>query len=252
MLLRLWLVRVRFVSKDPYNVYLALSNINGARTILFDNSGDLLILARGEAKIYAAWGDIAASSELEKVVVVDAQGLGLNHGMAVRGDYLYAASDTTVYRWPYKAGQRSQVDNSKRQTVVRNISEGGNGGAPLGHFTRTLVFGPDRYLYISIGSLENVDQTPYRSRVRRIPLPTDDSSLIPNGGFNFEDAEIWADGLRNGVALAYGPGGLWEADNGPDNLNRADLGGEIYPDNPAEEVNLLDGPAGTFYGYPYW
>lgn len=46
-------------------------------------------------------------------------------------------------------------------------------------------------------------------------------------------------------------GQLWEADNGPDELERADLGANVYQDNPAEELNLLNGPANTFYGYPY-
>ncbi|KAJ3112835.1 hypothetical protein HK098_007938, partial [Nowakowskiella sp. JEL0407] len=69
---------------------------------------------------------------------------------------------------------------------------------------------------------------------------------------DFSTGEVWADGLRNAVALGFDyRGRLWEVDNGPDNLQRPDLGVDIYNDNPGEEVNLLDGPVGKKFGYPY-
>jgi glucose/arabinose dehydrogenase len=180
--------------------------------------------------------------------------------MAVRGGYLYASSDTTVYRWPYTAGQRSRI-TATPQVIIRNISAGGNGGAPLGHFTvrfalfpdiiltqqRTLVFGPGDFLYVSVGSLNNIDADSSRSRVRRVAFKDAD---IPANGFDFATMEVWADGLRNGVAMAFDSvNQLWEGDNGPDNLVRTDLAAVMVNDNPAEEINLLNGP--KFYGYPY-
>jgi len=44
-------------------------------------------------------------------------------------------------------------------------------------------------------------------------------------------------------------GNLWGVENGMDNLNRADLGGDIHLGNPGEEINLFS--EGKFYGYPY-
>lgn len=233
-----------------YEAYLVMQNIRGARTLLFDEAGDMVILARGLNQILAAYGDFSTlSSPLETTVIVDAAGLGLNHGMAIRGNYIYASSDTMVYRWPYTPGQRTQTADSERQTVITNISASGEGGAQLGHFTRTLVFGSDGYLYVSIGSLRNVDPNSFRARVRRVNFG---DSEIPSAGFDFANMEVWADGLRNGVAIGFDDRGkLWEADNGPDRLDRPDLGVRIFNDNPAEELNLLDGPAGIFYGYPY-
>ena len=126
------------------------------------------------------------------------------------------------------------------------MSAGGRGGAPLGHFTRTLA-AYNSTMYISIGSLDNVDPDSSRARVRYMDL----NAPIPAGGVAFDNLPVWADGLRNGVAMAFdAQGRLWEADNGPDNLQRSDLGVDVFNDNPAEEINLLDGPAGTFYGYP--
>jgi glucose/arabinose dehydrogenase len=57
--------------------------------------------------------------------------------------------------------------------------------------------------------------------------------------------------LRNEVGIALDlEGRVWGVENGRDELERADLGGDIHVGNPAEELNLFDEP-GAFYGYPY-
>ena len=41
-------------------------------------------------------------------------------------------------------------------------------------------------------------------------------------------------------------------ENGADNLNRADLGGDIHNDNPGEELNRFPiDNLGKHYGYPF-
>ena len=89
----------------------------------------------------------------------------------------------------------------------------------------------------------------YRSRIRRFNI-----SNIPTGGIDFvTSGELFADGLRNEVGLAFDiHGRLWGVvENGADNLIRDDLGGDIHTDNPAEELNLFDQALGSHYGYPY-
>lgn len=170
--------------------------------------------------------------------------------MALNQGWLYASSNTTVYRWKY-SGERAPIADAP-QIVISNMSSGGKGGAPLGHTTRTIVFKTDgkdtpQYMYVSIGSGANVDADSFRSRVRRVQL--DSSTIVPVDGFDFSTMEVWSDGLRNGVAMASdSQDRLWEVDNGPDNLERPDLGTDIYQNNPAEELNLLDGPAGKPFG----
>ena len=91
------------------------------------------------------------------------------------------------------------------QVVIQGMSGRGNGGAPLGHYTRTIVFGNDNMMYIGISSLENVDADSSRSRVRRFPIS------FPEGGLQFSSGELWADGLRNPLALAFDSNNvLWE------------------------------------------
>lgn len=190
---------------------------------------------------------------------------GLNHGLAVFGGsndrYLYASSDTTVYRWRFQTGSSpSAVQNpSSPEVVVHSMNANGFGGAPRGHWTRTLVFDGEGNLYVSIGSEGNVDANSYRSRIRRFPSsyfsPPFGRSL-PSGGLDFAAGEVFADGLRNEVGLAFDASGvLWGVENGADNLFRSDLGGDIHNENPAEELNRFPpkqpaDPA-LHFGYPW-
>ena len=108
----------------------------------------------------------------------------------------------------------------------------GNGGAPHGHKTRTLAFDNQGRLYVSIGSAGNVDMNSYRSRIRRFDLSTSSFPL------DFATGEVYADGLRNEVGLAFDRFNvLWGVENGADKLFRSDLGGDIHNNNPSEELN---------------
>ncbi|VEU42652.1 unnamed protein product [Pseudo-nitzschia multistriata] len=114
------------------------------------------------------------------------------------------------------------------EVVVSNINEDGMGGAPLGHKTRTLEFDKSGMLYISVGSNKNVDGDSYRSRIRRFNI-SDPSVTFPQ---DFQTMEVFADGLRNEVGLAFDKHGiLWGVENSADNLVREDLGGDIHEDN---------------------
>jgi glucose/arabinose dehydrogenase len=149
----------------------------------------------------------------------------LNHGLALNSGYIYASSYTTVYRWSYN---NSEDFNSigEQEILVENINADGQGGAPQGHTTRTLAFDDAGRLYISVGSGGNVDRDSFRSRIRRFE---------PNAGLfqDFQSGEVFADGLRNEVGLAFDRHGvLWGVENGADKLEREDLGGDIHNENP--------------------
>ena len=90
--------------------------------------------------------------------VEQASASGLNHGIAIDGGYLYASSASTVYRWPYTAGDRQPLGAG--EAVVTGLPSDG-------HSTRTLVFDASGRLYVSIGSDENVDNDSSRARIVR-------------------------------------------------------------------------------------
>jgi len=150
-------------------------------------------------------------------------------------NFLYASSSTTLYRWRYTPGMRSNLGSS--QAVVTGIPSGG-------HSTRTVTFDNNGRVYITVGSASNVDSDSRRSRIVRFTI----GSSLP---IAWSTGEVFADGLRNEVGMSFDVDGtLWGVENGVDNLARSDLGGDIHNDNPSEEVNkFVD--AGKFYGYPY-
>ena len=207
-----------------------------ARGIVVDGQGDVLVVARGAGQVlrlFDANGD-GVSDARERGVV--AQAPGLNHGIALHDGYLYASSASTVYRWRYSA---ARAPLGARETVVTGIPA-------TGHSTRTLAFDRSGSLYVSVGSGSNVDRDSSRARIRRFG-----ASRLRALPLSFNSGEVFADGLRNEVGLRFdSQDRLWGIENGVDQLNRADLGGDIHNDNPGEELNLFTSP-GAFYGYPY-
>ena len=187
----------------------------------------------------------------EARVVSVAELSGLNHGIELSGGHLYASSASAVYRFPYETGQMSP--SSTVETVIVGMDKTANDqelGAPGGHTTRTLAFDSEgKWLYVSTGSLGNVDKDSFRSRIRRFDISAWDG-VTP---LEFTEGEVFADGLRNEVGLAFDSfGDLWGVENGADRLERDDLGGDIHNENPAEELNRFkQSQAGQTWGYPY-
>jgi len=143
----------------------------------------------------------------------------LNHGLQLHGNYIYASSDAIVYRWKYTGESFNNIDEEPT-IVIDNINTNGNGGAPEGHTTRTLIFDKRGLLYVSVGSADNVDDDSFRSRIRRFDIS--DEFSFPK---DFLKGEVFADGVRNEVGLAFDKFGvLWGVENGPDKLQRSDLG----------------------------
>eukprot|EP00965_Chrysotila_dentata_P010796 350893-Pleurochrysis_carterae.AAC.1 len=248
------------------------SGLDGPRGITVAPNGDVLVVERGSGSLVTAlWdenGDGLSDANERQLALTGppqcqhvqnghlrlqaiATAPGLNHGIALHGGYLFASSDTTVYRWPYTTSARA--DLGAFTAVVDGISADGNGGAPQGHWTRTLKVNDAGRMFISVGSNENVDPNDFRARIRYVDGLSEEQVGPP---VDFSTAPTWARGLRNEVGLAFDLNGtLWGVENGADNLFRADLGGDITEENPGEELNRFPGPDADgdadFYGYPY-
>lgn len=227
---------------DPHLcLELFASGLPAARQMAFAPNGDLFVEYGGGSIAvlfdYNGDGEIAGP---EKQVFATAP--GLSHGVAFSPDgaWLYASSDTTIWRWAYKKGDL--VASGAPEVVVKNMPA-------AGHHTRTLVFDAQGRLYVNVGSAGNVDESGLdeRALVRRFGIP----NPIPAGGMDYAVGEIFASGLRNEVGLAFDPQGrLWGVENGLDGLTDDELGA-IANENPAEEINRLDGPGARFYGFPW-
>ncbi|CAN5917463.1 sorbosone dehydrogenase family protein [soil metagenome] len=157
-------------------------------------------------------------------VIVAVSGLKQPHGLAFHKGALYVANTDGVVRVVLDA-------NGVAAGVPEYVNHYSGGG---GHWTRTVVFGPDSAMYVSVGSTCNlcVEQTPDRAAVLRF---NEDGSAM----------RVFARGLRNAVGLAFNPqtGALWASQNERDNLTPE------HENLPPEELNILKD--GGDYGWPY-
>lgn len=156
--------------------------------------------------------------------VVVATGLNQPHGLAFHKGALYVANTDGVVRITLDAKGIS----SGAPAYLNRYSAGG------GHSTRTIVFGTDSAMYVSVGSTCNlcVEQSPERATVLK----------FDEDGAN---KRVFATGLRNAVGLAVHPGtgALWASQNERDNLP------PDHEDLPPEELNIVT--EGADYGWPY-
>ena len=194
-----------------------------ARMMTFDSHGVLLASITQDGKVVAL-PDANKDGRADKVMTL-IEGLNLPHGIAFQDENLYIAEINRVRKYTYVYSGPDNINLTEPQTVVPDLPESGM------HFTRTLTFGPDGKMYMSMGSSVNVD---VEEDKRRAAI----SRYDPNGsGF-----ELFAYGLRNSVGLAWHPvtHELWATENGRDLL-----GDDIPPD----EVNIIR--KGGDYGWPY-
>ena len=231
-----------WVSDRRLCVYVFADHVGPARQMAFAPNGDLFVNNGQVTVLWDADGD-GASDARERATFATAP--AILHGLAFAPDarFVYASSDTRVYRFAYSRGSRRSA--ARAQLVVRDMPAGGHG-------TRTLAFDSKGRLLVSVGSAGNVDavqrQWDTRSQVRRFALP----SVIPSAGLDYASGQVIASGMRNEVGLFVDARDrIWGVENGRDNLYDDQLGGDIHTDNPAEEINLIDDQGSHFYGYPF-
>jgi glucose/arabinose dehydrogenase len=147
------------------------------------------------------------------------EGLRLPHGIAFHEQALYIGEPSRIIKFDRDAdGSWGQA-----QVVVPELPTGG-------HNTRTVLFGSDGKMYVSIGSSCNVciENTPLRAAVWQ---------YNPDGS----DGRLFTAGLRNAVGIVERPGTdeIWATNNGRDMLG---------DDLPPETVNVL--ADGADFGWP--
>ena len=198
------------------------ARLDGPRAMTLGPDGAVYVSQPGAGQVMRLAdtnGDGVADSE--RVVV---RGLDEPFGMAFRDGALYVANTGAVVRVALGA-------DGLAAGVPQTVATYSGGG---GHSSRSLVFGRDGAMYVSIGSTCNVceERNADRATVMRFE---------PAGGAG----RVYARGLRNAVGLAVHPatGELWVSQHERDNI-RPD-----HQDLPPEEINILRD--GGDYGWPY-
>ncbi len=183
--------------------------------------GGLLATSPREGKVWLLTPDRDGDGRADTVRPL-IEGLNLPHGIDLLGDWLYVAEGDGVGR--VRIDVRTGERRGDYERVVSGLPEGGN------HWSRTVRFGPDGWMYVSVGSSCNVcvESDPRRAAMLR---------FRPDG----REPQTFATGLRNSAGFDWQPGtnALYATDNGRDLLG---------DDFPPCELNRVE--PGEFYGWP--
>jgi glucose/arabinose dehydrogenase len=207
---------------DGFAVDLWATGLPNARFLRFTPAGDLLLSTPRSGRVVLLERDANGDGRTDGVRTL-LEGLDRPHGLDLRNGWLYVGETGAIARVRFDAASGRTEGPVER--IVSDLPAGGN------HWTRTIRFGPDGWLYVSVGSSCNVciEQDPRRAAILRFQ---------PDGS----SGEIFAAGLRNSVGFDWQPGtdALYATDNGRDLLG---------DDSPPCELNRI--VQGGFYGWPF-
>ena len=181
---------------------------NGQLYVTRRDGGDVLMLK-----------DNNGDGKLEELVTVAADFKGV-HGITIKDGWMYLCNNNEVRRYQMNPdGTLGTVE-----VLINDLPSGGQ------HPNRTMDFGPDGMLYISVGSVCNDCKEADKEVATMLQI----------------DPKTWkrtvfASGLRNTIGFDWHPktGEMWGVDNG------RDWQGDKWP---PEELNHLI--QGGNYGYP--
>lgn len=106
------------------------------------------------------------------------------HGIALRGNYLYFITIRELYR----ARRKADGTLSTPQLLIKDLPDAGQ------HPNRTIEFGPDGKLYISVGSTTNVAREPNQENATMLVADADGKNRM-----------VFASGLRNTIGFGWHP-----------------------------------------------
>ena len=172
------------------NVFAA--DLGAPRALAVDPGGTLIVSIPSRGQVVAL-PDRGTGRAVE--VVTLAERLRLPHGLAFRHGELYVAETDRILRFRYDPKALTARDPA---VVVTSLPAGAH------HWTRSIAFGPDGGLYVSVGSSCDICREADRRRASIVRYRADGSG-----------ERLFATGLRNPVGLAFHPrsGVLWTTVN---------------------------------------
>lgn len=193
-------------------------DLEKVRMIAVSEAGDVYVTLREQNQVVRLRDtnkdgraeDRETVAELEKV-----------HGITIHEGKMYLATVKELY----EAQMMPDGEISEPKLIVDDLPDGGQ------HPNRTLAFGPDNKLYISIGSTCNACDETNEEHATLVQMNADGS-----------DRKVFANGLRNTMGFGWHPktAELWGMDHGIDWLG---------DDEQKEELNKVE--EGANYGWPY-
>lgn len=203
-----------------FSISVFASDLAGARLMAFSPDGVLYVARQSKGEVIAL-PDANHDGRADRAEVV-LSNLTRPHSLAFHDNYLYVATNPAVLRVRYAKGK---IDGQPQKIIDLPVST-------TSHWTRTINFGRDGKLYVSIGSSCNVCEEEDARRTTIMQYNADGTGGRP-----------FAKGLRNAIGFDWDPrtGAMWADDMGQDKL-----GDEMPPD----ELNRIED--GKHYGWPFF
>ena len=227
--------------------------MGAARHIVIAPNGDIFVATANTRRGGALGGvvalrDTTGDGKADMRVKFGANG---GSGIALRGGYLYFATNDAVLRYTLPDG--NLLTHTNPDTIVRELP------AAPGHSAKTIALGRGNDLFVNIGSGTNSCQV--TDRREEVPGHEPCTELATRAGiWRFDanrrgqtqrDGRRYATGLRNTMALTFN-GALFGLQHGRDQL--AQNWGKYFSvaenaEKPAEIFVRIQ--AGDDYGWPY-
>ena len=203
---------VRYFAKDLPGIRFMALGPDGMVYVTQPRNGRVLRLPEANRDGFADGAEVVVS------------GLRQPHGLAFHKGALWVANTDGVVRVPIGANGLASGD----PVYVNHYNAGG------GHWSRTIIFGRDSAMYVSVGSTCNICVETSADRAAVLRFNEDGSGK-----------RVYSSGLRNAVGLAVNPrtGAIWVTQNERDDIRPA------HENLPPEEINILTD--GGDYGWPY-
>lgn len=201
-----------------FQISVFAKDLGNSRNLAVAPDGTVYVTRREEGDILALRDRNKDGRADEKLTV--AKGFPYVNGITIRQNRLYFVTDRELY-----VANLQQGGIGKPQRLIDDLPDGGQ------HPNRTLAFGPDGLLYISVGSSCNACDESNQEHATMLQVQPDGSKRT-----------IFARGLRNTIPFGWHPqtGEFWGLDHGTDWRGN---------DQPPEELNRLQ--AGQHYGWPF-
>lgn len=204
---------------DGWTVTPAAKGLGKPRMLYLGKQGQLYVTRRDA-------GDVLMLTDQDKdgkfdnmIRVADFPGV---HGITSKDNFMYLCNNNKVLRYPLNP---DGTLGKAADTLINDLPSGGQ------HANRTMDFGPDGKLYISVGSVCNDCKESDKETAAMLQV----------------DPQTWkrtlyASGLRNTIGFDWHPDSkeMWGVDNGGDTKG---------DDWPPEELNRI--VMGGNYGFPF-
>ncbi|MBW4505981.1 MAG: sorbosone dehydrogenase family protein [Scytonematopsis contorta HA4267-MV1] len=202
-----------------FQISVFAKDLGNPRNLAIAPNGTVYVTRREQGDVVAL-RDTNLDGRSDSITTV-AKGLKYVNGITINQNRLYLVTDKNLYA----ADLQPNGSIGKLQTLISDLPDAGQ------HPNRTIAFGPDGMLYISVGSTCNAcaETNPQSATLLR---------ARPDGS----NRSVYAKGLRNTIGFAWHPQTreLWGLDHGSDWRGN---------DLPPEELNRI--VEGGDYGWPF-